>query len=175
MLHNYQYQGSTLGRPWSTAHLRSTIRDNTIHSHYRTSWFCPSPPWLIMVGWECLGTAATNGPIVHPPGDMWAWRAMVVVIPAGDNSWLSTRALWQSYQQRHLEQGGGMDERVRFCFISKMKYLKGSFTSREILRQGTSGLLPIRRKVCCGFLSPLKIHGHGPDWTRDPCVQWQAH
>jgi len=25
----------------------------------------------------CLWTAATNGPTVHPPGDMWVWRAMV--------------------------------------------------------------------------------------------------
>jgi hypothetical protein len=36
----------------------------------------------------CLRTAVTNGPIVHPPGDMLAWRAMVIVIPAGNNSWL---------------------------------------------------------------------------------------
>jgi hypothetical protein len=42
----------------------------------------------------CLSTAATNGSIVHPPGDMLAWSAMVVVVvvvvmmmvPAGDNS-----------------------------------------------------------------------------------------
>jgi hypothetical protein len=33
----------------------------------------------------CLRTAAT---IVHPPGDMWTWRAMVVIMPTGDNSWL---------------------------------------------------------------------------------------
>jgi hypothetical protein len=36
----------------------------------------------------CLKTAAANGPIVHPPGDMWAWRAMVMMMSAGDNSWL---------------------------------------------------------------------------------------
>jgi len=51
----------------------------------------------------CLWTAATNGPTVHYPGDIWAWRTMV-------EWWCrqrktpdsSTRALWQSYQQRHL-------------------------------------------------------------------------
>jgi hypothetical protein len=48
----------------------------------------PSIDWLIMMGWLCLRTAATNGPIVHPPGDMWTWRGMVMVIPAGNNSWL---------------------------------------------------------------------------------------
>jgi hypothetical protein len=32
--------------------------------------------WLIDYGGVrlCLRTAATNGPIVHPPGDMWVWR-----------------------------------------------------------------------------------------------------
>jgi hypothetical protein len=37
----------------------------------------------------CLRTAATNGSIVHPPADMLAWRAMVMMMmmmPAGDNS-----------------------------------------------------------------------------------------
>jgi hypothetical protein len=34
----------------------------------------------------CLRTAATNGPIVHPPGDMLIWRTMVIMMPAGDNS-----------------------------------------------------------------------------------------
>jgi hypothetical protein len=33
-----------------------------------------------------LRTVATNGPIAHPPGDMWAWSAMVIIMPAGDNS-----------------------------------------------------------------------------------------
>jgi hypothetical protein len=35
----------------------------------------------------CLRTAATNGPIVRPPGDMSSWRAMVMMMmmPARDN------------------------------------------------------------------------------------------
>jgi hypothetical protein len=33
-----------------------------------------------------LRTTDTNRPTVYPPGDMWAWRAMVM--PAGENSWL---------------------------------------------------------------------------------------
>jgi hypothetical protein len=35
---------------------------------------------------------------------------------------------------------------------------KSSFTCRKILRHGTFRLyFPFERKVCCGFLSPLKI------------------
>jgi hypothetical protein len=41
-------------------------------------------------------------------------------------------------------------------------------------RMGPPALLLVRRKVCCGFLSPLQIH-LGWVWTRDPWVQWQAH
>jgi hypothetical protein len=38
----------------------------------------------------CLRTAVTNRPTAHPPDDMWAWRAMVMMMMmlAGDNSWL---------------------------------------------------------------------------------------
>jgi hypothetical protein len=36
---------------------------------------------------------------------------------------------------------------------------KSSFTCRKILRHGTFPLyFPSERKVCCGFLPPLKIH-----------------
>jgi hypothetical protein len=53
--------------------------------------------WLLITdyvdGVRHLRTAATNGLIVHPPGDMWAWRAIVMMIPAGENSWL----IHQSY------------------------------------------------------------------------------
>jgi hypothetical protein len=27
-----------------------------------------------------------NAPTVHPPGDMLTWKAMVMIMPAGDNS-----------------------------------------------------------------------------------------
>jgi hypothetical protein len=35
----------------------------------------------------CLRTAHTE-PIIHPLGDMWACRAMEMMMPAKDNSWL---------------------------------------------------------------------------------------
>jgi hypothetical protein len=94
----------------------------------------------------CLRIAATNGPIVHPPGDMWPRRAMVMTtMPARDNSWL--------VHQSSLV----VLEEVKFDDM------------------GPPALLLIPRKVFCAFLSSLKIHRLGRVWTRDPCVQWQAH
>jgi hypothetical protein len=40
---------------------------------------------------------------------------------------------------------------------------------------GTTALLPLQRKVSCGFLSPLKIHRLSRVLTQEPWVQWQAH
>jgi hypothetical protein len=50
----------------------------------------------------CLWTAATSGPTVHPPGDLWAWRTMVKWCQQGKTPDSSTRPLWQSYQQSYL-------------------------------------------------------------------------
>jgi hypothetical protein len=35
---------------------------------------------------------------------------------------------------------------------------------------GPMALLPLRRKACCGFLSPMKIHRPRPGLTREPWV-----
>jgi hypothetical protein len=52
---------------------------------------------------------------------------------------------------------------------------KSSFTCRKILRHGTFRLyFPSERKVCCGFLSPLKIHLLDRVRTRKLWVQWQT-
>jgi hypothetical protein len=50
-----------------------------------------------------------------------------------------TRALWQSYQQRHMGQVGGMDEGVRILPISIWNTSKDLLTCSKILRHGTSG------------------------------------
>jgi hypothetical protein len=53
---------------------------------------------------------------------------------------------------------------------------KSSFTCRKILRHGTFPLyFPSERKVCCGFLSPLKIHRLGRARTRNLWAQWPEH
>jgi hypothetical protein len=66
---------------------------------------------------------------------------------------LTTRHLWRS---RRWARGN-----ENFVYSSLWDF-KSSFTSRKILRHGTFPLyFPSERKVCCGFLSPLKIHRLG--------------
>jgi hypothetical protein len=88
----------------------------------------------------CLRTAATNGPSVHPPGDTWTWRAMVMMtMPAGDNSWLvhqSSLAGLLAEPSGASRRNGRRSENFAYQYL---KYLKGSLTCRKILRHGTSG------------------------------------
>jgi hypothetical protein len=87
----------------------------------------------------CLRTAATNGSI-HPPGDMWAWRVTVVMMPAGDNSWfVHQSSLAVLPAETNLGQVGGMVEGVWILPTQYLRYLKGPLTCRKILQHGTSG------------------------------------
>jgi hypothetical protein len=66
---------------------------------------------------------------------------------------------------------------VYFVYSSLWDF-KSRFTRRKILRHGTFPLyFPSERKVCCGFLSPLKIHRLGRVLNPQPLgrVQWPAH
>jgi hypothetical protein len=131
--------------------------------------------WEIMMGWDCLRTATTGlffiPRVICEHGELWWlwWWCWLGITPD-----LSTRALCQSYQQRHLGQLGEMDKGVRILFISVWN------TSRDLQHAVKSydmrppALFSIRIKVCCGFLSFLKIHRLGRVWTRDTEVQWQA-
>jgi hypothetical protein len=71
----------------------------------------------------------------------------------------SIRSLRQSYQQIHLGAiRSREDEGVRILYISICDMstdLKYAVISYDI---GPLALLPTRRKMCCGFLSPLEIH-----------------
>jgi hypothetical protein len=66
------------------------------------------------------------------------------------------RALWQSYQQRHLEQVGGTDEGVRISRIQYLWYVNGSFTCRKILRHGTSGFTSHQKEGVLRIFIALK-------------------
>jgi hypothetical protein len=88
----------------------------------------------------CLRTAATNGPTVHPPGDTWAWRAMVMMMMlAGENSWFvhqSSQAVRPAQTSVASRRNGRRNENFAYQYL---KYLKGSLTCTKILRDGTSG------------------------------------
>jgi hypothetical protein len=122
--------------------------------------------WLIDYGalGLCLETAATSGHIVHPLADMWAWIALVVMIPAGDNTWLVHQislAVLPAETSGENRRYGRRSENSAYQYL---KYLKGSSTCRKIIRRGSSNFTS-HPKVCWGFLSPLKIHGLCRVWT----------
>jgi hypothetical protein len=116
----------------------------------------------------CLRTAATNGPIVHPPGNVWAWRAIVMMMLAGDISWLvnqSSLAVLPAETSGASRRNGLRAENFAYRYL---KYLKGFLPAVKSYDMGPPALLPIRRKVCNGFLSSLKIHSLGRVWTCNP-------
>jgi hypothetical protein len=123
----------------------------------------------------CLRTEATNGPIVHPPGDMWTWRAVVLMMPAGNNFWLvhqTSLAVLPAEISRENSRNGRRSENFAYQYL---KYFKEFLHAVKSYDMRPPASLPIRRKVCCGFLWPLKIYRLRRVWTRDPWVQWQAH
>jgi hypothetical protein len=67
--------------------------------------------WLIMMGWDYVsellpptGLFFITQEICEHGGPRW-WRCRLLITTDS-----STRALWQSYRQRHLGRVGGMDE-----------------------------------------------------------------
>jgi hypothetical protein len=117
-----------------------------------------------------LWTAASNRPIVHPPGDIWVWRTWWNDnVDKGKTTDSTTSDIWQQ-----AEGMGERDENLALHNIS-VHTCKWYFTCCKILWHGASGFIPLQRKACCGFLSPLKIHRLGRVWTREPWVQWQTH
>jgi hypothetical protein len=100
-----------------------------------------------------LRNEATNWPIVHPTGDIWVWKTTVEWYSQGKTPELSTRALWQSYQQSYLV---AIQEELTKEIIN--------FSLQSIsYNMGLTALLSLWRKACCGFLSPFKIHCLWPD------------
>jgi hypothetical protein len=87
----------------------------------------------------CLKTAATNGPIVHHPGDMWTCRATVMMMPAWDNSWSVYQSSLAVIPAETFGASRRNERRSENFGHQYLKYLKGSLTFCKILRHGTSG------------------------------------
>jgi hypothetical protein len=94
----------------------------------------------------CLRTSATNRLIVHPPGDIWAWITMVIMMmPPGDNSWFvyqSSLVVLPAERSGKSSRNRRRSENVAYQYL---KYLKELLTCRRILQQ-----------VACRFTSHTK-------------------
>jgi hypothetical protein len=86
---------------------------------------------------------------------------------------LSTRALWPVPETTLGVSCRGRRKWEFSLFIPVG--LKEFLTHCRILQHGFRLYFPFERKVCCGFVSPLKIHRLGWVQTHDLWVQWQAH
>jgi hypothetical protein len=115
------------------------------------------PGWLIMMGWDYVSEP-------RPPSDMWARSTIVIMMPAGDNSWLvhhSSLAVLKAETSGESRRNGRRSENFAYQYL---KYLKGSFTCRKILRHGMgpSRLLPIREEGVLRIFIALKNPTHWP-------------
>jgi hypothetical protein len=126
--------------------------------------------WLIMMEWDWhLRITADTGLSfilwVNVSGEPWWWCRL------GITPDLSTRAHWQSYQQRHLERVGGMDEGMRILHIQYLWYINWSITCHKILRHGTSGCTSHPQegvlRVFIALKNPLSHPGLNP-WLLGP-------
>jgi hypothetical protein len=81
--------------------------------------YCPSPGW--MWAWQ-------------PWWWWWWWWCRLGITP---DSFI--RALWRSYQQRHVDRAGGMGEGMITSRIRYILYVKEYFTCRTNLRHEISG------------------------------------
>jgi hypothetical protein len=129
------------------------LRENT-----NINWL---PPWLI----DYDGVRLSLTPLfilrVNVSGEPWWWWCQLGITPDS-----STRARWQSYQQRHLQRAGGMDEGMRILRIQYLWYVNGSFTCSKILRHGTSGFTSHLKervlRIFIAFKNPSSRPGLNP-------------
>jgi hypothetical protein len=130
--HGGRMSDSTPSFPFPLCHYSVGVPGCTLVSVNRFSTLCG---WLVQrQGWRMKGEY-----------DRVSKRDRLWLTPD-----LTNRDLWRSMRWA----------RERGNFVSSSLWdFKSSFTCRKILRHGTFLLyFPSGRKVCCGFLSPLKIH-----------------
>jgi hypothetical protein len=96
---------------------------------------------------------------------MWSWRAIVLMMPAGDNSWLvyqSSLAILPA-DTSGASRRNGRSENFAYQFL---KYLKGSLTYRKILRHGIFGFSSHPKegvlRICIALKYPSPRPGLNP-------------
>jgi hypothetical protein len=127
------------------------------------------------IGWDWrLRTAAITDllfiPRVNVSGEQWWLWCQLGITPHS-----STRAVWLSYQQRHLEQVGVIDEGMRILPISiwnTSRYILHALKSYDM---GPSRFTSHPKEGVLQIFIVLKNHRLGRVWIREPWDQWQAH
>jgi hypothetical protein len=107
--------------------------------------------------------------VIYEQGERW-WnddvdREKLLIRPPELSGNPTSRVIW--YQARGMgERNGNLV--LRSVFVHTCKWFLHAIKSCDT---GLPALLPLRRKACCGFLRPLKIHCICRVWTREPWVQ----
>jgi hypothetical protein len=146
-IHNSEYYAVNCSWAW-VSWKRNETWDLSYQSLSCVDWLID---WLI----DYNGVRLTSHnrdhhwPTVHPRvnvrGEPWWWLCRLGITPD-----LPTRALWRSYQQKHLERGGGIDEGMRILLIQYFWYVHGYFTCCKILRL----YFPSERTCAADFYRP---------------------
>jgi hypothetical protein len=108
--------------------------------HSLIDWLIDCFYLFIMMGWDYVSELRPPTGLLFIPsvmcehGEPWWWWCRLGITP---NS--STRALWQSYQQRSLGASRRNGRRSANFAYQYLKYLKGPLTCRKVLRHGTFG------------------------------------
>jgi hypothetical protein len=93
---------------------------------------------------------------------------MVVMMPAGDNSWLvhqSSLAVIPAETSGASMRNGWRSENFAYQYL---KYLKGSFTCRKILQHGTSGFTSHPKEGVLWIFIALKTPPPPPSLKTQP-------
>jgi hypothetical protein len=131
-----------LEHQWETTWL---LIDWLIHSFIHSLWWG-----------ETVSELRPPTGLVFIPRVICEHRAMVVMMPAGDNAWLvheSFMAVLPAETSRASRRNGRRSENFAYQYL---KYLKGSLTFRKILRHGTSGFTSHTKEGVLRIFNALK-------------------
>jgi hypothetical protein len=113
-----------------------------MHILYKLQYVTKWKEWLIDWLWSSE-TMSLNSrhqrAYCLAPGHMWAWTTMVILMIAGDNSWLVHHSCLEVLPAETSVVSRTNRRRSENFAYQYMKYLNGSLTWRKILRYGTSG------------------------------------
>jgi hypothetical protein len=143
---------------------------------------------IMSMGWNYVSELLP--PIVHPPTWYMSMENHGGMISTGEDSWFvhqssgNPTSSWLVAKEEELAKEI-LDFAVRIIsFILRRVH----WHTVKSYHMGLPALLLLRRKVCCGFLSPLKVYCSLPGLnpltlgpvastatTRPPRVTWRCH